>query len=135
MDQAFDSFRKASESTVQMQQEMFKQWSRMWPTTPINTAGMSADWLQSFQKRWVEFVVDSMNRQRESLDSAYKAGVQMVEGTLRLADSKSPDEFRKAAEEQARKNYETFKTLTESQLKDFQAGAEKWFEMMPKAKV
>jgi RNA polymerase sigma factor (sigma-70 family) len=38
LDQVFDNFRKASESTLQMQQEMFKQWVTQWPAMPTSAA-------------------------------------------------------------------------------------------------
>src|SRR5262245_51364725 len=38
LDQVFDQFRKASETTMQMQQEMFKQWTSPWTSQWGTTA-------------------------------------------------------------------------------------------------
>jgi hypothetical protein len=134
-DQMFDSFRKASESSLQMQQEMFKQWAPQWPSMPLNAAGASAEWARKFQKRWIEFMTDSLNKQRESLDSMYKSGIQVIEQAFHLTEAKTPDDYRHMVEELWRKMFEISKDQSETQLREFQKGVEKWLEMLPKAKV
>lgn len=134
-DQMFESFRRASESSLQMQQEMFKQWAPQWPSMPLNAATASADWTRTFQKRWIEFMTDSLNKQRESLDSVYKSGIQVIEQTFRLSEAKSPDDYRRMVEDLWRKMVEISKDQSETQLREFQKGVEKWLEMLPKAKV
>ena len=134
-EQMFDSFRKAAESSLHMQQEMFRQWGQQWPSMPLNAAGVSADWFQTFQKRWVEFLTDSLNKHRESLDSMYKSGIQVVEQTVRLSEAKTPDEYRRTVEEVLRKVFGAYKEQSENQSREFQKGVEKWFETAMKAKV
>ncbi len=132
LDQMFETFRKASESSLQMQQEMYKQWAQQWPTMPLNAAGVSAEWVRTFQKRWIELVTDTLNKNRESLDSMYKTGIQVIEQTCRLSEAKTPDEYRHMVEDLWRKLFTVCKDQSENQLRDFQKGAEKWFEMLPK---
>jgi hypothetical protein len=132
LDQMFETFRKASESSLQMQQEMYKQWAQQWPSMPLNAAGVSAEWVRTFQKRWIELVTDTLNKNRESLDSMYKTGIQVIEQTCRLSEAKSPDEYRRMVEDLWRKLFTVCKDQSENQLRDFQKGAEKWFEMLPK---
>ncbi len=134
-DQMFDSFRKASESSLQMQQEMFKQWAPQWPSMPLNAAGASAEWTRTLQKRWIEFMTDALNNQRESIDAMYKSGIQVIEQGFRLSEAKSPDDYRRMVEELWRKMFEISKNQSETQLREFQKGVEKWLEMLPKAKV
>jgi hypothetical protein len=131
----FDNFRKASESSLQMQQEMFKQWAQQWPAMPLNAAGVSADWGRTFQKRWIEFATHSMNKQRESLDAMYKSGIQLIEQTFRLSEAKTPEDYRRMVEELWRKMFAVYKDLSEGQLRDFQKGVEEWFETVPKVKA
>ena len=54
-EQVLDSVRKMSESTIQMQQEFYKQWMSQLPTTammsPASTGGGVAEQAQSLQKR------------------------------------------------------------------------------------
>jgi hypothetical protein len=135
LDQMFDNFRKASESSLQMQQEMFKQWAHQWPAMPLNAAGVSADWARTFQKRWIEFATDSLSKHRESLDSMYKSSIQVIEQTLRLSEAKTPDDYRRMVEELCRKMFTVCKDQSETQLRGFQKGVEELFEMVPKAKA
>jgi hypothetical protein len=135
LDQMFDTFRKASESSLQMQQEMFKQWAQQWPTMPLNAAGVSADWVRTFQKRWIDFETGLLNKHRESLDTMYKSGIHFIEQSFRLTEAKSPEDYRRMVEELWRKVFTVYKDQSESQLRDFQKAVEEWFEMVPKAKV
>jgi len=138
IDQVFDNFRKASESTMQMQQDLFKQWTSQWtaaaPTMPGIPAAPAA-WAEqahTFQKRWLETLTDMLNKHRETLDSQYKAGIRALEESFRVNDAKSPDDFRRMTEELWRKGFETLKSSTESQIRDFQAATQKWCELMAK---
>jgi hypothetical protein len=132
LDQMFDCFRKASESSLQLQQEMFKQWAQQWPAMPVNAAGTSAEWFQTFQKRWIEFMADSLNKHRESLDSTYKCGIQVIEQAFHLPEAKTPEDYRRMVEELWRKLFTVYKDQSESQLRDVQQGVEKLFEALPK---
>jgi len=63
LDQVLDNFRKASETTMQIQQEMLKKWMGQWPTTP-DTDGdrlgrTSADLPES---AWLESVTEIMKQ-------------------------------------------------------------------------
>jgi hypothetical protein len=137
-DQVLENFRKASESTLQMQQEVFKQWTSQWSAAAPTVAGTPAalsEQGQTFQKRWFETVTDLMNRHRESLDAQYRAGIKVLEETSKVADAKSPDDYRRLTEELWRKGFENFKSSTETQIRDFQAAVQKWFELMARAKI
>jgi hypothetical protein len=132
LDQMFESFRRASVSSLQMQQDMFKQWTQQWPIGQ-NGTGISPEWMQTLQKRWVQFTLESLNRHRELLDSMYKSLIQVVEQASHLSESKSPEEYRRTTEDLRHKMFETFKDQSEAQLREFQKSAERWFDVMPKA--
>ena len=137
LDQVFDNFRKASESSLQMQQELFKQWMSHWPAIPTSASsagGAMAEQAQSVQKRWLENATEMMNKHRESLDSQYKAGIRAIEDAFRVTEAKSPEDYRRMTEELWRKSFDTLKSSAETQIRDFQAAVEKWFEMLAKAK-
>ena len=123
-DQVFEGFRKASESSLQMQQELFRHWTQQWLSTPPNAAGVSADWARNMQKRWLELTVEMLNRHRESLDTMYKSGIQLIEQSFRLSEVKSSDEYRRLMEDMWRKLFDTLKDQSENQFRDFQ----KWSE-------
>jgi len=133
LDQMFETFRKASVSSLQMQQELFKQWTQQWPSMPMNMAGVPADWVQKFQKRWFEFTTESLNRQREMLDSMYKSMIQVVEQASRLSESKTPEDYRRTSDELRTKMFDSFKENSDAQFREFQKSAEKWFDVMPNA--
>src|SRR4051812_44136572 len=128
-DQFLDSFRQASESTLHAQQDLLKQWSQQWLTAPPIATGRSAEWGREFQQRWVELTIDALNKQRESLDASYKAGIQIIEKTLRLSDAKSADDRRQLAEELWKNLLETLKTQYESQFQEFQKWTERSFDL------
>ena len=133
LDQIFESFRRASVSSLQMQQEMFKQWTQEWPSAPMNVAGVSMDWVQKLHKRWFEFTGESLNRQRELLDSMYKSLIQVVEQASRLSESKTPEDYKRTSEELRHKMFDTFKEQSDAQFREFQKSAEKWFDVIPSA--
>jgi hypothetical protein len=128
-EQLFESFRKASESSLRAQQEMFKQWSQQWPSPPLNTAGVSPEWSATFQKRWLEIATESLSKQRELIDSAYKAGIHVIEQAFRVAEAKSPEDYRRLMEELWQTLSDTFKDQSESQFREFLKATENWLAM------
>ena len=135
IDQVLDNFRKASETTMQIQQEMLKKWLGQWPTTPDKDGTAWAEQAQTFQKRWLESVTEIMNQHREKLDAQYKAGIAAIEDAFRLTEAKTPEDYRRMTEDLWKKSLETLKSSAESQIQDFQKAVEKWFELAEKAKV
>jgi hypothetical protein len=133
--QVFDNFRKASESTLQMQQDLIKKWTTQWPTTSAAAPGTAwAEQAQAFQKQWHESVTEFMTKHREKLDAQYKTGISAIEDAFRVTEAKTPEEYRKMTEELWSKSLETLKSSAETQVHDFEKAVEKWFEMMAKAK-
>jgi len=134
-DQLFEGFRKASESSMQMQQDLLKQFTQQWFTAPTNAAGMSSEWGKDLQKRWLDFTLETLNKHRESLDSVYKATIQAVEQAFRVSEAKSSDDYRHVVEDLWRKLFEGLKTNSETQFREFQRWTEKSFEMVQKAQA
>jgi hypothetical protein len=134
-DQVFDNFRKATESTLQAQQDLFRQWMSHWPmfpiapTSPSGATGVSEQ-VRSFQKQWTDSVTALMTRHCEALDAQYRAGIKTIEDALRTTEAKSPEEFRKLTEELWRKSFEVLKQTIENQIRDLQAAVEKWSDLM-----
>jgi hypothetical protein len=120
VDQLFDNFRKASESSLQMQQELFKQWTQQWSSAAPGAAGASSDVGRTVQKRWAALGVELLNKHRESLDETYKSGIQIIEQSFRSSEAKSADDYRRLTEELWRKLFETYKSQTEAQFNAFQ---------------
>jgi hypothetical protein len=132
-EQIFDSVRKASEQSVQLQQEMLKQWTQQWMSIP-NQPGGGTEWGRAFQKRWAELSLEILKKQRESLDAAYASGIQLIEQSFRASEAKSPDDYRQMMEDIWRKIFESFKDRSESQFRDFQKWSEKSAEIVQDAR-
>ena len=124
-DQMIDGVRKASESSLQMQQEMFKQWTRLFSGPGTNAGAQGADFGKASQKRWLELCVEMLNRHREAVDGIYKSGIQLIEQSFQVGEAKSPDEYRRIVEDLWRKLFDLQKEQSESQFRDFQTFYEK----------
>jgi hypothetical protein len=123
-DQLVDGMRKASESSWQVQQELFRNWTRLWLQSAPGGVGVASDWGRGSQRRWLELGLEMLNKHREALDSTYKAGIQIIEQTFRLGDARSIEDSRKLVEDLWRKLFDLQKVQAESQFRDFQD----WFQ-------
>jgi hypothetical protein len=124
-DQLIDGVRKASESSLQMQQEMFKHWTRLFSGPGADAGVRGVDWGRGSQKRWLELGVEMLNRHREAVDAIYKSGIQIIEQTFQVSEAKSAEEYRRMVEDLWRKLFDLQKEQSESQFRDFQTFYEK----------
>lgn len=133
LDQLFETYRRASESWLQVQQDTFRAVMRQWLTVSPNAAGPTTEWSRTLQKRYLDLTVDALSRQRESLDGLYKSGIQLVEQASRLSESKSTDDYRKGMEDLWRQWFDSVKTQSESQFRDAQSWAGRSIEIVQNA--
>jgi hypothetical protein len=129
-DQAFESLRKATESSIALQQEMFRKWMSLWPAIPVSTFPFSE--LQKFQKKWVEVVGELLKKKNESLEAQFKAGLQNIEDAFRLTEIKDPEVLRAKMVELWQKTFDYLRQASETQMRDFQNAVSKWAELMTK---
>ncbi len=134
-DKVFESFRKAAESSLRMQQDLFRQWGQYSPAAGPNGFGVPPEWSESVPKRWLESMTEMMNTHRAFLDSIYKSSIQLMEQTFRLSGAQSPEDYQRVTEDLWRKMSESFKEQTEIQLREFQKAAERWSPAAQKAKT
>ncbi|HEX3905295.1 MAG TPA: hypothetical protein VH853_20885 [Polyangia bacterium] len=120
VEQLFDGFRKASESSLQMQQEMLKHWTQQWTTVAPQATSASSDAVRNAQQRWLALGVELLDKHRTSIDATYAAGIQLIEQTFRTSEAKSPEDYRRLTEELWRKLFEAYKTQSETQWNNFQ---------------
>ena len=118
-DQLFDTFRKASESSLQMQQEILKHWTERWAGSASQPQPPSSEASQRVQKRWLALGIELLNKHRASLDETYGAGIQLIEQSFGAAEAKSPEEYRRLTEDLWRKLFDTYKTQSEAQFDAF----------------
>jgi hypothetical protein len=129
-DAMFDNLRKATEMTIQMQQETLKKWTALWPNPP-SPAGWSEQ-VQKFQKKWAEIVEDTLKKQREVLESQCNAGLKNLEGAFDLADAKDYEQLRGKTVELWQKSFDSLRQTFEGQLRSYQFAMSKWMDLMTK---
>ncbi len=135
LNQMMDGFRRATESSLQVQQEIFKQWTKQWLSVQPNFAGNSTEWRQSVQKRWMDLTVDMLNKHRESLDAMYATGIQAIEQSFRITEARSSDDYRRIFDDLWHKLFDTLKGQLETQFRDFQRWSEQSLEIAQKAQA
>jgi hypothetical protein len=133
-EQIFDSVRKASESSVQLQQEMMKQWTQNWMAMPTQASGGATDWGRGFQKRWGDLTLELLNKHRESIDGMYASAISIIEQSFRVSEARSADDYRRLVEDLSRRLFELFKEQSEAQFRDFQKWSAKSAEIVQDAR-
>jgi hypothetical protein len=129
IDQFILGIRKASESSLQMQQDMLRYWAQHLSSPSLGTSGAPSEWSPTAaQKRSIDLMIEGLNRHRESLESTYRSGIELIEQTLRVSEAKSPEDWRRLIEDLGRKVFASFKEQSELQLRELQKWAEKMFE-------
>ena len=145
-DMILENYRKATESTMKLQQDVLRNWTMQLPqmfgsqTFGLPFMGGSAagsampgaaflEQLGAAQKKWGETVTDMLNKHRETLDAQYRAGIRTIEEAFRVGEAKDPEQFRRLTEELWRHSFECLKTVAESQTRDMQTAMQKCFEV------
>jgi len=127
-EQLYEGLRKASESAMIAQQELMKQWMQQLPSTAPSSAQGTVESSSVFQRRWLESATETLTKQRELLDSACEAGVQLVAQTAKLSGAKSAEDYRQLAEELWRKMFELVRNQSEAQLQQLMKASQAWLE-------
>ena len=127
----FDTLKRTTEMSLQMQQDALKKWVAHWPGAPAGTATVSEQ-TQKVQKKWAEFYEEALKKQREVIEAQFKAGLKYIEDAFRLAESKDPAELRAKTIELWQKVFETMRQSYEAQIHDLQSIASHWTEVVTK---
>jgi hypothetical protein len=133
-EQVFDSFRKATEANVQMQQELFKKWTSLMPEASNPTAPWTGQ-VQQWQKKWSETVNEILKKQRENAEAQFKQGLANIETAFRLGEAKSVDELRAKTIELWQQCFASLRQASETQARQIQAAMEKCAEFFTPASV
>jgi len=125
----FESFKKATEFTLQMQQEMFKMWPGFAkpPSTP-------ADQFKGLYQEWLRGLQELAKNYQEMWERQYKTGLESLESAFEVVSTKDPTELHEKLVELWQKSFNSLKELTQSQMKHFQEVIEKGMEWAKKAK-
>lgn len=141
-DVILENYRKATESTMKLQQDMLRSWTGQMFGVPSFgfplmggplsgsslPGGAFIEQLSAAQKKWGETVTEMLNKHRESLDAQYKAGIKTIEDAFKVGEAKDPQQFRRLTEELWKQSFECLKTVAESQMHDVQTAMQKWVE-------
>jgi hypothetical protein len=130
-DQILESYRRATESTLQVQQMMLKTLTTQWPQIPggFTPASEWSDQIQTAQRKWADTITDMLNKHRESLDTQYRTGIRTIEAAFRAGEAKDPAQFRRLTEELWKQCFEALKSSSEAQMKEVQAVMQKCLEV------
>jgi hypothetical protein len=126
--QVYENLRRATEATVQMQQEMFKTWVNLWPGLPAASPAWS-DEVQQFQRKWGQTLGELLKRQREVTGAHFKAGLQNIERAFQVGEAKTPEELRAKSLELWQKCFDDLRMVYEAQLRGFEMAVEKWTDL------
>lgn len=125
---------KAGEANLKLQQDMFRQWTNLWPGFP-NPKNDWLDKIRDFQRQWADSVSELAHKHREVLDKQYDATLASLEEALRLGDASNPEEFRQRTEQLCRKTLDCMREVSKVQMEEFQAAVNKWSELATKVKA
>jgi hypothetical protein len=131
-EEAFEGLRKTAETNIEMQQELFRQWTSKWPGFP-QPQNAWVERAQQFQKDWAKTVKDLLTKHREVLDQEYRLAIESLEEAFRVAQSADPQECAKRCEALCRKSLEVVREAGELQVKETQEALNKWIGLAVKA--
>ena len=134
-DQPFDMFRKASESWLKMQQDLFHTGAPPSFLGAPQGMGVAPDWARNAQKKCIDLATEILERQRESVDALFKSSINLLQQTSQISEAKSSEDYRRAAEVLWRKWFESVKSHSETQFRDVQTFAGKSLEIVQSAQA
>ena len=132
LEDVFQNVRRAAESSLKMHQEIFHQWTHMWPFPTPQSVWI--DKVRDFQKQF------AVTRQR-SCSEASRGRRQAISGgqsnrsmpRLRVAEATNPEEYRRRTEQLCRKTLDSMREISETQLSEFQDAVMKCTELFTKS--
>src|SRR5579872_3936871 len=88
----FSNLRKSMESGVQLQQQLFKEWTKYWPGMTQSTMDLNTN-VRKSQEEWAATVTDALKQHRELLEQQYRSGMAAFEEAFQMASAKDPEEL------------------------------------------
>lgn len=131
-EEVFTNISKAAEANLKLQQEVFRQWTSLWPGLPTPQT-VWVDKMRDFHKQWTHTVSDLARRHREAVDRQYQAALESLDAALRVSESSNPEEYRRRAEQLCRKTIDCMREVSEVQIKEFQDAMTRWTDLVTKA--
>ena len=87
-EQIFDQYRKAVESSFEMQQELYRQWMNGLPIKPPDLGsgiepGAVKEQIRSYQERWSRTLAETLEEHRKLLNQQYEQGIDAISSAFR----------------------------------------------------
>jgi len=133
-EQVFDNVRKAAESNIEMQQDMFRKWNVVWPGFPQPQSAWF-ERVQKFQKVWAKTAKELVNHHREVLDKQYRLAQESLEEAFRVAQASDPEDCVEKCETLCRKSLEVLREAGELHVKELQDALNKWTAAAARAAI
>ncbi len=133
-EQVLESMRKATESSLRMQQDALQQWTALWPGLPglPSVQGVWMDKVLEFRRQWSNTVSDLAHKHRNTVDRQYQAALEALDEALRVGETSSPEEYRKRTDQFCRKALECMREASEAQIREYQEAMNKLSELVAK---
>lgn len=132
LDEVFQNVRKATETSLKLQQEMFSQCSSLWPGLPTPQSAW-IDKVNQFRSQWKEAVSSLARKHGEVMERQYQSATESLEAALSITDASNPEEFRRRAEQLCRKSLDCMREVSESQIREIQEAVTKMTDLVTKA--
>jgi predicted CopG family antitoxin len=129
-EQVVENLCKVTDSTIQMQQDVFKKLVSLWPTVPSTSAAIAEP--LALQKKGLEIVGEIFKKECETLETQFSAGLRNIEEAFHLVKAKDPEEFRSKSLELWQKGFEAIRETSTIQIRDLQSAAAKWTDLVTK---
>ena len=130
LEDVFQNVRRAAETNLKMHQEMFHQWTHMWPF-PMPQS-MWIDKSRDFQKHWATTVSELVRKHRDVIDKQYQSAIESMDAALKVGEATSPEEYRRRTEQLCRKTLDCLREIAETQIGEFQDAVLKCTELATK---
>jgi hypothetical protein len=126
MNGIIDSVRKTTESSVALQQDLFRKWVSLWPGVPVSVIPFGE--LQKIQKKWVDVLGELFQRENDAMAVQVKMGFGTIEKLMHLAEAKAPEEFRTRTVEFWQKTLDDLRLISATQMRSVQNAVAKLTE-------
>lgn len=128
IDQLLNDQRRIWESLLMVQRDLASQWQHTYLSAKLGVAGQP-EWDKDLQRRWREFVLATFSKHRELMESTSTLSSKTLERTWRIADARSPDEFRQAMDELWGQTFASFRESSEARVRDFYSMAGEMYDL------
>ena len=130
MNGIIDHIRAETESSIALQQGLFKKWIGMWPGVLVPTPPFEEP--QKFHKKWMEVGGELLRKQNEWLKAQFEAGLRTIEDAFHLAEAKDAEELRTRTIKLWQKTFDCLCQASEAQIRGLNSAMARWTELMNK---